>query len=91
MKRTIVAHVENVPGVLARVDGLFRRHSLDVESLLFEGGSGATARLTVVLRASADAAALVVRQMRRFGDVREAHEAGSEISHDTVARLRPAL
>ena len=91
MKRTIVAHVENVPGVLARVDGLFRRHSLDVESLLFEGGSGATARLTVVLRASADAAALVVRQMRRFGDVRDAHEAGPETSHDTVARLRPAL
>ncbi len=90
MKRTIVAHVENVPGVLARVDGLFRRHSLQIESLLFEAASGATARITVVLRASAEAAALAVRQMRRFGDVREAHEAGPETSHDTVARLRPA-
>jgi acetolactate synthase small subunit len=90
MKRTIVAHVENVPGVLARVDGLFRRHSLHIDSLLFEAGSGATARLTVVLRASADAAGLVVRQMRRFGDVREAHETGPETAHDTVVRLRPA-
>ena len=90
MTHTIVAHVENVPGVLARVDGLFRRHSLPVESLHFDGGSGATARLTVVLRAPADAAALVVRQMRRFGDVREAHETGPESSHETVARLRPA-
>ena len=90
MNRTIVAHVENVPGVLARVDGLFRRHGLPVESLHYEGGSGATARLTVTLRASADAAALVVRQIRRFGDVREAHEAGPESTHETVARLRPA-
>ncbi len=90
MTRTIVAHVENVPGVLARVDGLIRRHSVPIESLHFEAGSGATARLTVVLRASADAAALVVKQMRRFGDVREAHEAGPESSHESVARLRPA-
>ncbi len=90
MTRTIVAHIENVPGVLARVDGLFRRHALPVESLHLDAASGATARLTVVLRAPADAAQLVVRQLRRLGDVREAHEAGSESSHETVARLRPA-
>jgi|PlaIllAssembly_1097288.scaffolds.fasta_scaffold377706_1 acetolactate synthase small subunit len=90
MTRTIVAHVENVPGVLARVDGLFRRHSLPVESLHFEAGSGASARLTVTLRAPADAAALIVRQMRRFGDVREAHETVHESPHENVARLRPA-
>ena len=89
MTRTIVAHVENVPGVLARVDGLFRRHSLPVESLHFEAGSASTARLTVTLRAPADAAALIVRQMRRLGDVREAHESTPDATHEQIAHLRP--
>jgi acetolactate synthase small subunit len=90
MRRTILAHIENVPGVLARVEGLFRRHGVPVESLQFETAGSSPARLTVVARASAEAAALVVRQLRRLVDVRAAHEAGPETSHDTVARLRPA-
>ncbi|HQR44784.1 MAG TPA: ACT domain-containing protein [Thermoanaerobaculia bacterium] len=90
MKRTIVAHVQNVPGVLARVDGLFRRHGLPVESLHFDAAGPGPARLTVVARASADAAGLVVRQLRRFVDVRDAHEAAHDPSHENVARLRPA-
>jgi len=88
MKRTFVAHVENVPGVLARVDGLFRRHSLPVESLAFDAGGAPLARLTIVARASADAAALVVRQLRRFEDVRDAHEVVAETSHEGPSRLR---
>ena len=90
MKRTIVAHVENVPGVLARVEGLFRRHSIPVESLHFDAAGASPARLTVVARASAEASGLVVRQLRRLVDVREAHEVAFEPSHETVARLRPA-
>ena len=90
MKRTIVAQVENVPGVIARVDGLFRRHSLPVESLVFDAAGTPPARLTVVARASAEAAALVVKQLRRFEDVRDAHEVVAETSHETVTRLRPA-
>jgi len=90
MTRTIVAHVENVPGVLARVDGLFRRHSLPVESLHFEAAGPGAARLTVVARASVEAAALVVKQLRRFVDVKDAHEAVHEPAHENVARLRPA-
>jgi len=89
MTRTIVAHVENVPGVLARVDGLFRRHSLPVESLHFEAagpGRPPHGRGPSVGRG----AALVVKQLRRFVDVRDAHEAGQEPAHENVARLRPA-
>ena len=89
MRRTIVAHVENVPGILSRVDGLFRRHSLPMEGLVFDAAA-VPARLTIVTRASAEAAALVVRQMRRFEDVRDAHEAAPEAFHENVARLRPA-
>jgi len=89
MKKTIVAHVENVPGVLSRVDGLFRRHSIPIESLIFDAGTS-PARLTITARASAEAAALVVKQMRRFEDVRDAHEAAAEAFHENVARLRPA-
>ena len=87
MRRTLIAHVENVPGLLARVDGLFRRHSISVESLLFEA-SVTPARLTITARASAEAAALVVKQMRRLEDVRDVHEAVPESAHETVARLK---
>jgi acetolactate synthase small subunit len=90
MKRTILAHVENVPGVLARVEGLFRRHGVPVESLHFETAGSASARLTVVARTSAEDSGLLVRQLRRLVDVREAHEAGPETTHETVAHLRPA-
>jgi len=89
MRRTLIAHVENVPGLLARVDGLFRRHSIPVESLVFEAAAS-PARLTITARASAEAAALVVRQMRRFEDVRDVREAASEPPHETVARLKSA-
>ncbi len=91
MKRTIVAHVENVPGVLSRVDGLFRRHAVPVESLHFEAAGASPARLTVVTRASAEAAALVVKQLRRVEDVRDAHEAVPDASHEAVTRLRSAV
>ncbi len=89
MKRTIVAHVENVPGVLARVEGLFRRHSVPVESFHFDAAGSSPARLTVVARTSAESSGLVVRQLRRLVDVREAHEVSAEPTHETVARLRP--
>ena len=90
MKRTIVAHVENVPGVLARVEGLFRRHGVPVESLHFDAAGHAPARLTVVAKTSAEDAGLLVRQLRRLVNVREAHDAAFEASHENVAHLRPA-
>jgi acetolactate synthase small subunit len=89
MRRTLIAHVENVPGLLARVDGLLRRHSIPVESLVFDAAAS-PARLTIVARASAEAAALVVRQLRRFEDVRDVREAMPESAHETVARLKSA-
>ncbi len=87
MRRTLIAHVENVPGLLARVDGLFRRHSIPVESLFFEA-TATPPRLTITARASAEAAALVVKQMRRFEDVRDVQEAVHDSTHETVARLK---
>jgi acetolactate synthase small subunit len=89
MRRTLIAHVENVPGLLARVDGLFRRHSIPVESLVFDAAA-TPARLTITARASAEAAALVVKQMRRFEDVRDVHETAFESAHETVAHLKAA-
>jgi acetolactate synthase small subunit len=89
MRRTLIAQVANVPGLLARVDGLFRRHSIPVESLVLEA-EAASARLTIAVRASAESAALVVRQLRRLEDVRDVHDTTSEFAHETVARLKSA-
>ncbi len=55
MKRTLVALVENKPGVLNRVASLFRRRNFNIDSLTVGGTENpAISRMTIVVEADAD-------------------------------------
>lgn len=73
MKTTFVARVANVPGLVARVDAVFRRQSAVVRrlELAADGGEAAPATLTVVADTPPESVTFLVRQMRRLADVRE--------------------
>ena len=72
-ERTFSVRVKAVPGVLARVDALFRRQRVPLSNLFFEReeGPGHHARLTIVTVASAEAFSLLSRQLRRLRDVQD--------------------
>jgi acetolactate synthase small subunit len=67
---TFVAHLENSPGVLARVETLFRRQNLALTSLTLAESSSAGYLVTVEAPVPADTADLVLKQFRRLVDVR---------------------
>lgn len=61
-KHTLVALVENKPGVLNRVSSLFRRRNFNIESLAVgETEDPTVSRMTIVVDASKTNAALVER------------------------------
>jgi len=71
VRQTFVAVVDAVPGLVARVDALFRRQDVAVESLVFRDARGtAPASVTVVAETSDDTARLLVKHLRRLVDVR---------------------
>lgn len=64
-KHTLVALVENKPGVLNRVSSLFRRRNFNIESLAVgETEDPTVSRMTIVVDASKTNAALVERNMQ---------------------------
>ena len=67
MKQTFVALVKNTPGLLARVEALFRRQDVSLESLAFHGAESAS--VTIVADASDEKAELLVKHLRRLVDV----------------------
>lgn len=73
MRTTFVARVTNVPGLVARVDAVFRRQAVVVRrfELAADGVEAAPATLTVVADTPPESVAFLVRQMRRLADVRE--------------------
>ena len=71
MRQTFVALVDTEPGLVARVDALFRRQDVPLESLTFRQARGsAPASVTVVAEASEEKARLLVKHLRRLVDVR---------------------
>nr|MBP8974948.1 acetolactate synthase small subunit [Anaerolineae bacterium] len=55
MKRTLVALVENKPGVLNRVVSLFRRRNFNIDSLTVgRTENSAISRMTIVVEADAE-------------------------------------
>jgi acetolactate synthase-1/3 small subunit len=57
MMRTIIVHVEDKPGVLARVVSLFRRRGYNIESLTVgHSARPGVSRITLVVEADEDAA-----------------------------------
>ncbi len=84
MKHTMVALVENKPGVLARVALLFRRRNYNIESLtVCQTESPELARMTIVVNAQDTDAELVEKNLRKLLNVRDVRD----LTHEpTVAR-----
>ena len=67
---TFVAHLENSPGVLARVETLFRRQNVALTSLTMAENASAGYLVTVEAPGSPETADLVLKQFRRLVDVK---------------------
>lgn len=67
MKHTFVALVHGTPGLLARVETIFRRQGVALESVAFHCAPRATVR--IVAEASDEKAELLVKHLRRLVDV----------------------
>jgi acetolactate synthase small subunit len=76
-ERTFSLRVEGVPGLLARVESLFRRQRAPIRSFSFEReeGPGGRARLIIVAEASPETFSLLGKQLLRLVDVQEVAEA----------------
>jgi len=68
--------VNDVPGLLARVESIFRRQRTPIRSFFFEGGEGRTAHLTITAFAEGDAADLLRKQLMRLVDVHDVRDFG---------------
>ena len=69
-KHTLIAYVEDVPGVLNRVASLFRRRNFNIESLTVGGtDQPGVSRLTVVVEASEAGARIVEANLYKLVNV----------------------
>lgn len=69
-KHTLIAYVEDVPGVLNRVASLFRRRNFNIDSLsVGRTEQPGVSRLTVVIEASAHGARLVEANLYKLVNV----------------------
>ena len=72
MKHTLVAHMENKPGVLSRVASLFRRRNYNIESLsVGHSETLGISRMTIVLHGDDRIVEQVVRQLNTLVNVTE--------------------
>jgi acetolactate synthase small subunit len=69
MEQTFEIRVDDVPGVLARVESIFRRQRTPIRSFFFEREEGRAAQLTVTASASGEGADLIRKQLMRLNDV----------------------
>jgi acetolactate synthase I/III small subunit len=73
--RTFIAHVEDRPGVLARVASLFRRRAFNIESLTVgRSAEPGVSRMTVVMEADDDTAERVVANLYKLVNVLEVED-----------------
>jgi acetolactate synthase small subunit len=69
-EHTIAMTVNDVAGVLARVESIFRRQGAPIRRFSFEGETGgAAARLLVVVEADAERSSFLQKQLQRLYDV----------------------
>jgi acetolactate synthase small subunit len=61
--------VNDVPGLLARVESIFRRQRTPIRSFFFEGENGRRAHLTITAEANSEGADLLRKQLMRLVDV----------------------
>jgi acetolactate synthase small subunit len=79
MEQIFEIRIRNVPGILARVESIFRRQRAPIRGIFLEGeeGSGA-ANLTITAVASGEGANLLRKQLFRLVDVDEVRPIGEE-------------
>ena len=78
---TLVVRVENKPGVLARVSGLFARRGFNIESLaVAPTDNDLFSRLTIVVDAESAPIEQVVKQLNKLINVVEIQELSPEVS-----------
>jgi len=76
---TLVALVENKPGVLNRVASLMRRRNFNIHSLAVgETEDPTVSRMTIVIDASKTNAALVERNLHKLVNVIEVHDLSAQ-------------
>ena len=68
--------VNDVPGLLARVESIFRRQRAPIRSFSFEGENGRMAHLTITAEANGEGAELLRRQLMRLVDVNDVADSG---------------
>ena len=68
--RTFIVHVEDLPGVLARVTSLFRRRNYNIESLTVgRTHESGVSRMTIVMEADDDAARRIEANLYKLVNV----------------------
>ncbi len=79
MKYTLVALMENKPGVLSRVAGLFRRRNYNIESLsVGHSETPNISRMTIVLHGDDRVVQQVVKQLAKLINVTEVLDVSSQ-------------
>ena len=77
MEQIFEISVQDVPGLLARVEAIFRRQRTPIRGFFFEGGDGRVAHLTITARATGDVANLLRKQLMRLVDVHDVADSGA--------------
>ena len=81
MKHVIVAKVDNVPGVVSRISGLFTRRGYNIESFVTGvTGDETVYQLTISLNGSREEVDLLIRQLGRLTEVIDIFRADPENS-----------
>jgi acetolactate synthase small subunit len=76
MEQIFEIRVNDVPGLLARVESIFRRQRAPICSFFFERGEGRTAQLTITALAEGGVANLLRKQLMRLVDVNDIVDSG---------------
>jgi acetolactate synthase small subunit len=77
MEQTFEIRIQNVPGILARVESIFRRQRAPIRGIFLEGEEGLWAQLTITAFAEGDAADLLRKQLMRLVDVHAVADSGA--------------
>jgi acetolactate synthase-1/3 small subunit len=80
-KHTLIALMENKPGVLSRVSSLFRRRNYNIESLsVGHSEKPGISRMTIVLNGDERIVEQVVKQLEKLINVTEVHDVSDQES-----------
>jgi acetolactate synthase small subunit len=77
MEQIFEITVQDVPGLLARVEAIFRRQRTPIRSFFFEGEEGRAAHLTITAEANSEGADLLRKQLMRLVDVHAVADSGA--------------